>query len=97
MKAYFSSKTTRALLILSLLCMAIAMTPAFAQWDKTNWGLVTSSVYGTSETGTYAGAELFAGPNKLFNQYFAGVVPNGARVTPAGISAQIGMNPWERC
>jgi YVTN family beta-propeller protein len=72
---------------------AVLASPAFAQWDKSNWGLVTSSVYGTSEPGYYAGAELFAGPSKIGNQYFAGVVPNGSRLTPAGISAQIGMNP----
>ena len=93
MTAHFSTKATSSLIAMCLLCLALTASPAFAQWDKTNWGLVTSSVYGTSETGAYAGAELFAGPNKLYNQYFAGVVPNGSRVTPAGTSAQIGMNP----
>ncbi|MBZ5657869.1 MAG: hypothetical protein LAO56_21625, partial [Acidobacteriia bacterium] len=32
------------------------------------------------------------GPNK-FGNYYAGVLPNGRKVTPAGISIQIGMNP----
>src|SRR5262249_10096407 len=58
----------------------------------TNWGSVTAPVYGTSETGSYANAELFAGPNK-FGSYFSGVLPNGAMVKPAGTSIQIGMNP----
>ncbi|HYU47518.1 MAG TPA: alkaline phosphatase family protein [Terriglobales bacterium] len=49
-------------------------------------------MYGSSETGVYAGAELFAGPNK-FGSYFAGVLPNGRMVTPAGTTIQIGMNP----
>ena len=54
--------------------------------------MVTAPVFGTSETGIYAGAELFAGPNK-FGTYYAGVLPNGRIVKPAGISVQIGMNP----
>ncbi len=45
---------------------------AFAQVDGTNWGTVTTPVYGTSEglradgtpTTTYSSAELLAGPNK---------------------------------
>jgi YVTN family beta-propeller protein len=49
-------------------------------------------VYGTSEAGAYSGAELFAGPNKL-GAYYAGVLPNGRKVTPAGNSLQVGMNP----
>ena len=56
------------------------------------WGMVTSPVYGTSEVGEYAGAELFAGPNK-FGAYYAGVLPNGRKVVPAGQSVQVGMNP----
>ncbi|HJY80700.1 MAG TPA: alkaline phosphatase family protein [Candidatus Binatia bacterium] len=66
-------------------------------WGETpighnNWGTVTGPVYGSSEVGVYAGAELFAGPNK-FGSYFAGVLPNGRIVTPAGTTIQIGMNP----
>ncbi len=38
--------------------------------DLKKWGAITAPVYGTSETGVYAGAELFAGPNK-FGSYFA--------------------------
>jgi hypothetical protein len=57
-----------------------------------DWGTITAPVYGRSETGTYAGAELFAGPNK-FGNYFAGVLLNGRIVTPAGTTIQIGMNP----
>ena len=56
------------------------------------WGAITAPVYGTSETGVYAGAELFAGPNK-FGSYFAGVIPNGRIVKPAGTTVQVGMNP----
>lgn len=57
------------------------------------WGTVTAPVAGSSETGAFAGAELFAGPGKLGNNYFAGVLPNGRIVKPAGVSVQIGMNP----
>ncbi len=60
-----------------------------------NWGSVTAPVYGTSEptnNGLYANAELFAGPNK-FGSYYSGVLPNGRKVTPAGVSVQVGMNP----
>ena len=72
---------------------ALAVSPAHAQnIDPNKWGEVTAPVYGTSESGAYAGAELFAGPNK-FGSYYAGVLPNGRKVTPAGTSAQIGMNP----
>ena len=73
-------------------------TGAQAQIDASNWGTVTAPVYATSgngvaaQTGTYAGADLFAGPNQL-GSYFAGVLPNGKKVTPAGSVAQIGMNP----
>src|SRR6266849_1646619 len=59
---------------------------------RNNWGTVTAPVYGSSEAGAYAGAELFAGPNK-FGSYFAGVLPNGQIVTPAGTTIQIGTNP----
>ena len=57
-----------------------------------NWGTVTAPVYGTSEMEPYAGAELFAGPNK-FGDYFQGVLPNGRFVRPAGQTIQVGMNP----
>ena len=56
------------------------------------WGAPAAPVYDTSETGVYAGAELFAGPNK-FGSYFAGVIPNGRMVKPAGTTVQVGMNP----
>jgi YVTN family beta-propeller protein len=59
-----------------------------------NWGGVTSPVYGTSESGVYKGAELFAGPRKFADgQYYHGVLPNGRIVKPAGTSIQIGMDP----
>jgi YVTN family beta-propeller protein len=58
-----------------------------------NWGSVTAPVYGTSQAGAYAGAELFPGPNQ-FGSYYAGVLPNGRKVVPAGIATvQVGMNP----
>ena len=63
-----------------------------AQLDVTTWGLITAPVYGTSESGAYAGAELLAGPNK-YGSYFAGVLPNGRVVKPAGVSTQVGMDP----
>lgn len=59
-----------------------------------NWGEVAAPVTGTTESAAaYNTAELFAGPNKFGGQYFAGVLPNGRIVKPAGVSAQIGMNP----
>jgi len=68
---------------------------AHAQITNLNWGTVTAPVYNSSETvagGVYSSAELFAGPNK-FGSYYAGVLPNGRKVAPAGTSIQIGMNP----
>jgi YVTN family beta-propeller protein len=69
---------------------------SFAQITGANWGRVTAPVFGSSESsipgGTYSDAEYFAGPNK-FGSYFAGVLPNGRKVTPAGTTIQIGMNP----
>jgi len=76
------------------------------QIDGTNWGTLTAPVYGTSEKniagGIYSAAELLAGPNKATElslpagvtpTYFDGVLPNGKKVTPAGVVAQIGMHP----
>ena len=74
--------------------IATATLPMLSQQVefKNTWGTFVAPVYNTSESGAYAGAELFAGPNK-FGSYFAGVLPNGTKVTPAGVVAQIGMNP----
>src|SRR6266496_3670959 len=78
-----------------ILLIAIVLISTANIWSQsitqTNWGAVTAPVYGSSEPGTYAGAELFAGPNK-FGSYFSGVLPNGRIVTPAGTNIQIGMN-----
>ena len=60
--------------------------------DGNKWGAVTSPVFGKFQTGTYNGAEPFAGPNQGAN-YFSGVLPNGKIVAPAGNVAQVGMNP----
>ncbi len=83
--------------IVVLLAIALAApTCAFqtpSEVDLTKWGTITAPVFGTSETGCYAGAELFAGPNKFDKNYFAGVLPNGRTVKPAGTSIQVGMNP----
>jgi YVTN family beta-propeller protein len=58
-----------------------------------NWGSVTSPVYGSFQSGAYAGVEPFAGPNQ-FGQYYAGVLPNGRKVNPNGlVNVQVGMNP----
>ncbi len=78
-----------------ILLIAIVLISTANIWSQSitqnNWGAVTAPVYGSSEPGTYAGAELFAGPNK-FGSYFSGVLPNGRIVTPAGVTIQIGMN-----
>ncbi len=81
----------------ALFCALAVPFAAHAQTSITagNWGSVTAPVYGSSEptnNGLYANAELFAGPNK-FGSYFSGVLPNGRKVTPAGLSVQVGMNP----
>ena len=60
--------------------------------NMSNWGTVTAPVYNSSESNpNYSSAEILAGPNK-FGSYYAGVLPNGRKVTPAGASIQIGMN-----
>lgn len=87
--------TPRKITAHSALACLLCVNTAFAQQaqvDLSNWGSVTAPVYGSSESGAYAGAELFAGPNK-FGSYYAGVLPNGRKVTPAGTSLQVGMNP----
>ena len=72
------------------LCSSMALGQSI---NKSNWGTVTAPVYNQAETNpNYSNAEMLAGPNK-FGSYFAGVLPNGKKVTPAGISIQIGMNP----
>ena len=82
-------------LVVTTLTILLGITAAWAQHPQVNlenWGTITAPVFGTSETGAYAGAELFAGPNK-FGSYYAGVLPNGRIVKPAGQTIQIGMNP----
>jgi YVTN family beta-propeller protein len=90
----FASRLRGTKPAIAALSLALALT-ANAQITKANWGRVTAPVYNSSETvagGAYSSAELFAGPNKL-GSYYAGVLPNGRKVTPAGTSIQIGMNP----
>jgi hypothetical protein len=88
------AETTRP--AVSLVISGLLLVPSAAlqasSIDATNWGMITAPVYGTSEAAPFAGAELFAGPNK-FGSYYAGVLPSGAMVKPAGASIQIGMNP----
>src|SRR6266849_6087503 len=80
-----------------LTCVFLSALAALNAWaqppvNRGDWGRVTAPVYGTSESGAYAGAEIFAGPNK-FGSYFSGVLPNGRIVKPAGTTIQVGMNP----
>jgi YVTN family beta-propeller protein len=88
----------RSGLILGLLRPLVAIVlcagMAFGQSINTsNWGTVTAPVYNQAESNpNYSSAEILAGPNK-FGSYYAGVLPNGKKVTPAGASIQIGMNP----
>ncbi len=73
-----------------VLCSGLAFGQSI---NTSNWGTVTTPVYNTSESNpNYSSAEILAGPNK-FGSYYAGVLPNGRKVTPAGSSIQIGMNP----
>src|ERR1039457_56495 len=77
-----------------LIAIALCTGIAFGQSINTsNWGAVTAPVYDQAESNPfYSNAEILAGPNK-FGSYYAGVLPNGKKVTPAGNSIQIGMNP----
>jgi YVTN family beta-propeller protein len=77
-----------------LIATALCAGMAFGQSINTsNWGTVTAPVYNQAESNpAYSNAEILAGPNKL-GSYYAGVLPNGRKVTPAGSSIQIGMNP----
>jgi YVTN family beta-propeller protein len=81
-----------ARVLIGVVSLSLASAQQQAPVDLTNWASITAPVYGSSETGSYSGAELFAGPNKL-GSYYAGVLPNGRKVTPAGTSLQVGMNP----
>ena len=73
-----------------VLCVGMAFGQSI---NTSNWGTVTAPVYNQSESNPfYSTAEILAGPNK-FGSYYAGVLPNGRKVTPAGTSIQIGMNP----
>lgn len=90
----FRSQFTSTKFAIAICLFGYALS-ANAQVTKSNWGTVTAPVYNSSETvagGVYSSAELFAGPNK-FGNYYTGVLPNGRKVTPAGTSIQIGMNP----
>jgi YVTN family beta-propeller protein len=88
-----SFKQLCAQLIFLIFLTAITLSVRAQQAEFQNsWGTFVAPVYNTSESGAYAGAELFTGPKKL-GSYFAGVLPNGTKSTPAGTVAQIGMNP----
>jgi len=78
----------------SLIAVGLCVGTAFGQSiNMANWGAVTTPVYNQAESNPfYSNAEILAGPNK-FGSYYAGVLPNGRKVTPAGSSIQIGMNP----
>ncbi len=77
--------------LLGLLAAPHARAQQAPTVNAANWGSVTAPVFGSTDP-NYP-AELTAGPNKFNNNYFHGVLPNGRKVTPAGLSAQIGMNP----
>jgi YVTN family beta-propeller protein len=77
-------------MIAVVLCGGMALGQSITM---SNWGAVTAPVYNQAEKNTfYSSAEILAGPDK-FGSYYAGVLPNGKKVTPAGNSIQIGMNP----
>jgi YVTN family beta-propeller protein len=82
-------KTSQALVLILLPVTLMAQTAI----TSANWGSVTTPIYGKFQAGVYGGAELFAGPNQ-FGYYYAGVLPNGRKVIPAGFQTiQAGMNP----
>jgi YVTN family beta-propeller protein len=83
-------KLLAALALASLAGCSSHSAPAGA----VGWGQVAAPVTGMLESAAaYNTAELFAGPKKFDGKYFNGVLPNGRIVKPAGVSAQIGMNP----
>lgn len=84
--------TTLSTVLLACILLPGAFKAGGQEISEKHWGLITAPVYGTHESGVYSAAELFAGPNK-FGSYYAGVLPNGSIVKPAGISVQVGMNP----
>ena len=90
--AAFAVFVAAALATLLSAPVSVAVSVEAPPINGSNWGMVTSPVYGTHEAAPYAKAELFAGPAK-FGDYYAGVLPNGFIVTPAGICVQVGMNP----
>jgi len=59
--------------LIGLLLAVTWGTSASAQIDSSNWGNVTAPVFGVAEKAPYAGADLFAGPNK-FGTYYNGVL-----------------------
>ena len=86
----------RILLVAVLASLFVVATRADeddAPIGRTNWGAVVAPVFGTAQSGTYAGAELFAAPNQFDGDYYHGVLPNGRIVRPAGQSVQVGTNP----
>src|SRR5262249_11612168 len=86
-------KTSRFVCVLNALVLCTGAMAFSQSINQSNWGTVTSPVYNHFESNpNYANAEILAGPNK-FGSYYAGVLPNGKKVTPAGTSIQIGMNP----
>jgi YVTN family beta-propeller protein len=86
-------KTSRFVCVLNALVLCTGAMALSQSVNQSNWGTVTSPVYNHFESNPhYANAEILAGPNK-FGSYYAGVLPNGKKVTPAGTSIQIGMNP----
>ena len=97
-KPLFASRRMTAARVTTLAALACGLSGANAgaQITAANWGAVTAPVYNTVEPNLiYApfGPELFAGPQKFTADYYWGVLPNGRRVTPAGVSVQVGMNP----
>jgi hypothetical protein len=96
-----SSYVGRRNRIFELFCLVIAAVlcagMAFGQSiNMSNWGTVTAPVYNQAESSPfYSRAEILAGPNK-FGSYYAGVLPNGKRVTPAGNSIQNRDEPARR-
>jgi YVTN family beta-propeller protein len=98
------SKLSRGLFVVALAVLSMSGVRADRDHDRDddrrrhdvgrhNWGAVVSPVFGTSQTGTYADAELFAAPNQFNGNYYHGVLPNGRIVRPAGVSVQVGTNP----
>ena len=91
----FCTGSVRVTTLAALAC-GLSGANAEARITASNWGAITAPVYNSIDPSRFFAPfrpELFTGPQKFTEGYFWGVLPNGRKVTPAGKSTQVGMNP----